>query len=184
MKKNVLVITGSPRKNGNSEQLADAFIRGALAAGHQTVKFNAGSMDIAGCKACEKCWSKGRPCIYRDDFDKLTPLLEEADILVLATPLYWFTFSPQILAPINRMYAYQSDNCQRPLKIKESCLLVCGADEDLKIFDGTIATYKAIVNYIKWKDRGILVVPKVHEKGEIAGTDALLEAETLGKSLS
>ncbi len=184
MKKNVLVLTGSPRRNGNSEKMADAFIRGAVAAGHEVHKFNAGANKIGGCKACKKCWSKGEPCIYRDDFDQLTPLLEEAEILVLASPLYWFTLSAQILAPINRFYAYQSDNCQRPLKIRESCLLVCGADEDMQIFDGTIATYKSIVTYMKWKDRGILVVPKVQDKGDIDETEALDKAKALGRSLS
>lgn len=184
MSKNILVLTGSPRRNGNSDRLAEAFTKGAHAAGHNVMLFNAGRKEIGGCKACQECWSKGEPCIYRDDFDELTPLLEQADVILLSTPLYWFTLSAQILAPINRIYAYISDNCKRPLKIKESLLFVCGADEDLKIFDGAVATYKAILKYMKWEDKGILTVPSVQDKGDIDKTDALSQAEKLGRSIA
>ncbi|OPL11455.1 MAG: flavodoxin [Firmicutes bacterium ML8_F2] len=183
MQKSILVLTGSPRKNGNSERMADAFIKGALAVGHEVMKFNAGLKNIGGCRACKKCWSKDEPCIYRDDFDELVPLLEKADVIVFSTPLYWFTFSAQIMAPINRMYAYLEDNCKRPLKLKESLLFVCGADADVKIFDGTIATYRSIADYMNWEDRGILAVPKVQDKGDIDRTDALQKAEEFGRSL-
>jgi len=183
LKNNVLVLTGSPRKNGNSERMADAFIRGAKAAGNEAVKFNTANKQIGGCKACKKCWPKDEPCIFRDDFDQLTPLLEKADVLVLATPLYWFTFSAQILAPLNRIYSYLSENCKRPLKIKSSYLFVCGADEEMEVFDGTIATYRSITGYMKWEDKGILAVPGVQDAGAIENTDALQRAEAMGKTL-
>ncbi len=183
MPKNILVLTGSPRRNGNSDRMAEAFTKGALAAGHKVMVFNAGRKDIKGCKACNKCWSEGEPCIYRDDFDELTPLLEEADVIMFSTPLYWFTLSAQIMAPLNRIYAYISDDCKRPLKIKESFFFVCGADEDIKIFDGAVTTYKAISNYTKWKNKGILTVPGVQAKGDIDKTDALSQAEKMGRSL-
>ncbi len=184
MGKNVLVLAGSPRKNGNSDRMADAFIRGAHTAGNEAVKFYTADKTIGGCKACKKCWSKGEPCIYRDDFDLLTPLLEKADVLVLATPLYWFTFSAQILAPLNRIYSYLSANCQRPLKIKQSYLFVCGADEEMHVFDGTIATYKSITAYMEWEDMSILAVPGVQDAGAIKNTDALQRAEAIGRLLS
>jgi multimeric flavodoxin WrbA len=163
--------------------MAEAFTKGALAAGHTVMVFNAGRKDIGGCKACKKCWSKGKPCIYRDDFDQLTPLLEEAEVIVFSSPLYWFTLSAQILAPMNRIYAYLSDNCQRPLKIKECLLFICGADDDLEIFDGALATYKAIFSYMKWENQGILTVPGVQDVGEIDQTDALSQAEKMGRSI-
>lgn len=183
MSKNILILTGSPRSNGNSDKMAEAFAKGALAAGHNVMIFNAGRKEIGGCKACKKCWSKGEPCIYRDDFDELTPLLEEADTILLSTPLYWFTLSAQIMAPINRIYSYLSDNCKRPLKIKESLLFICGADEDLNIFDGAVATYKAIVSYMKWDNKGIITVPGVQDKGDIDKTEALTQAEIMGSSI-
>ena len=81
------------------------------------------------------------------------------------------------------MYAYIGESCKRPLKIKESLLLVCGADEDMNVFDGIITTYREIAHYMKWEDKGVLAVPKVSEKGAIEETGALVKAEELGKSL-
>lgn len=182
-KKNILVLTGSPRKNGNSDKMADSFIKGAGSVGHEVTKFETARKEIGGCKACETCWSKGKPCSFQDDFDELAPLLEAADVIVFSTPLYWFNFSTQIKAAIDKMYAYVGENCKRPLKIKESLLLVCGADEGMNVFDGIIATYREIAHYMKWKDKGVLAVPKVNEKGAIEATDALMKAEELGKSL-
>ncbi len=180
-KRNVLVLTGSPRKNGNSDRMAEAFIRGAVSAGHEVIKFETAAKKIGGCKGCKECWSKDQPCVHRDDFDQLAPLLEGADVLVFCTPLYWFTFSAPIKAAIERIYAYLRKNRKRSLKITESYLFVCGADSQLKIFDGIIATYKEIVSFLKWTDRGILAVPKVSDVGDIEHTDALIKAEELGK---
>lgn len=182
-RKNILVLTASPRKNGNSERMADAFIKGALSNGHKVTKFETSNKEIHGCKACETCWSKGKPCSFQDDFDELAPLLEEADAIVFSTPLYWFSFPAQVKAAIDKMYAYVSKSCNRPLKIKESLLLVCGADEDMKMFDGIIASYREIVHYMNWKEKGVLAVPKVNEKGDIEATDALIKAEEYGRSL-
>ncbi|GAB6154441.1 flavodoxin family protein [Desulfosporosinus burensis] len=181
-KKNILVLTGSPRRNGNSDRMADAFIKGAISVGHEVIKFETTKQEISGCKACKTCWSKGKPCSFQDDFDELAPLLEAADIIVFSTPLYWFSFPAQIKAAIDKMYAYVGKSCKRPLKIKESFLMVCGADEGMKIFDGIIATYREIAHYMKWEDKGVLAVPKVNEKGDIKATDALMKAEEYGKS--
>lgn len=179
--KNILVITGSPRMEGNSDLMADAFIKGAKAKGHKVTKFETAGKSIAGCRACDKCWSQGNACVFRDDFSELEPLVETADVLVLVSPLYWFSMSAQIKAAIDRLYAYDAPNCLRPLNIKESILLTCAAGSE--VFDGIISTYKYIVNYLKWKDAGILAVPNVQEKGDILKTDALLQAELLGEKI-
>jgi multimeric flavodoxin WrbA len=119
-----------------------------------------------------------------DDFDELAPLLEEAEVIVFSTPLYWFSFPAQIKGAIDKMYAYIGKSCTKSLKIKESLLFVCGADADMKVFDGIIATYREITHYMKWDDKGVLAVPGVNEKGDIEATEALLKAEEYGRSLS
>jgi multimeric flavodoxin WrbA len=182
-KKNILVLTGSPRKNGNSDRMADAFIKGAQSVGHEVTKFETAWKEIGSCSACKTCWSKEKPCSFQDDFDELAPLLQAADVIVFSTPLYWFSFTAQIKAAIDKMYAYIGKNCKHPLKIKESLLMVCGADEGMKVFDGIIATYREIAHYMKWEDKGVLAVPEVKEKGDIEATDALEKAEEYGKSL-
>lgn len=183
MAKNILVITGSPRKNGNSDLLADAFIKGALSAGHQVTKFNAAAKTISGCKACDTCWSTDHACSFQDGFTELEPLLESADVLVFASPLYWFALSAQIKAALDRMYAYDMENRKTSLKIKEGVLLVCGAGEGMAIFEGVIASHKSTLEYMKWQNAGILTVPNVSAKGDIIKTDALQKAEQLGKTL-
>ena len=183
MAKNVLVITGSPRMNGNSDLMADAFVKGAQSKGHLVTKFNAANRVINGCKACNTCWSKGHACTFYDGFTELESLLEKANIIVFVSPLYWFGMSSQIKAAIDRMYAYDRENRKTSLKIQEGLLLVCGACEGMEIFGGVIASYKGILNYMKWQDRGILAIPGVSDKGDIQKTDALVKAEQLGKSL-
>jgi multimeric flavodoxin WrbA len=183
MAKNILVITGSPRKAGNSDLLADAFISGALSKGHQVTKFAAAAKTIGCCRACDTCWSKGHACSFNDGFTELEPLLEQADVLVFASPLYWFAMSAQIKAAMDRMYAYDMENRKLSLKIKEAILLVCGAGESMAIFDGVIASHKCALEYLKWRNAGILAVPGVHAKGDILKTDALQKAEQLGKAL-
>ena len=181
--KNILVMTGSPRKGGNSDILADAFIKGASAAGHEVSVFRAAADVVNGCRACDACWSKGKPCVFPDGFEKLFPLLEKADVLVLCTPIYWFGFSAQIKSAIDKFYSYGSSKRKADLKIKETVLLLCAEDTDPNVFNGAIETYKGICDYKEWKDRGIISVMNVNAKGDINGNEALAQAEQLGSSI-
>jgi Multimeric flavodoxin WrbA len=181
MKKNILVLTGSPRIGGNSDLLADAFIKGATKAGHEVVKCEAGKKNIMGCKACDTCYSKGKPCSFDDDFNSIAPLMEKADGIVFITPLYWFTFSAQMKAVIDKMYSFIIGT--KELKIKESMLLVCGETDNESEFDAIIRTYKLIAHYQKWIDRGYLVVPGVLNKGDILSTNYLPLAEEMGHTI-
>lgn len=178
MGKNILVLTGSPRNGGNSDLLADAFIKGAEAAGHEVVKFKTAVKRIKGCVACDKCFSKGAACIYQDDFNELAMLLANADTLVLATPLYWYTFPAQLKAAIDKIYAFIVGN--EPLKITECLLLTCGEITEESAFDGIVKSYELIAEDRGWIDRGHLIVKGVGPKGAIKNTSALKEAEKLG----
>ena len=181
MKKNILVLTGSPRKNGNSELLADAFVRGAENAGHTVTKFRAGNKKIYGCTACNKCYSKGVACVFNDDFNELAPLAEVADMLVLATPLYWFTFPAQIKAAIDKLYALYVG--KRDVKIKETALLVSAETNDMDDFGGIVKAFDLINGYLQWKDVGTILVPNVNAAGAIENTDALAKAENMGMNV-
>ncbi|HEY3424690.1 MAG TPA: flavodoxin family protein [Negativicutes bacterium] len=182
MSKNILVLTGSPRKGGNTDKLADAFIAGARQAGHTTVTFTTADKHIKGCIDCQTCFSKGSACSVPDDFANLAPLLEQADIVVFATPLYWFTFSVQLKAAIDKFYSFVIG--KRPLKVKESMLLVCGGGTDSNTYDGIVKSYKLIADFLNWKDSGIVIVPGLHDKDDILKTDGLKRAETLGKNIA
>lgn len=182
MGKKILVLTGSPRKGGNSDALADAFTRGAEAKGHTVQRFEAGRSRVAGCLDCGACWSRGKACVQDDDWDAVPALLAGTEALVIVSPVYWFSLTAQIKAAIDRMYAYASSACKTPLAVRESALLMCAGDTDPRVFDGSVATYKSIVDYLRWADRGVLCVPGVMERGDIAAGSGLADAEKLGGS--
>jgi hypothetical protein len=123
---------------------------------------------------------RDRACSFIDGFTELEPLLEKADAVVFCSPLYWFSFTAQIKAAIDKMNAYDSENALRHLNIKESALLVCGACDGSTIFDGIITSFKLISNYLNWQVVGILAIPGVKEKGDILKSNALDSAEKLG----
>lgn len=183
MKKNVLVITSSPRKGGNSDVLAEAFIRGAEAAGHEIARFNAAADPIQPCKACDACWSKGKACVFDDGFDRLAPLLEKADAIVFCGPVYWFSFNAQLKLVIDKLYAF-SGNAPRKLKAS-AYLLMCAGDPSPEIFSIAKQEYAAILPYLNLKPAGELLVPGAYAKGDIQkNTDALARAEMLGREVA
>lgn len=180
-RKNILIITGSARVQGNSELLAEAFAKGAREAGHTVNTFQSGQNRMSGCLYCNACWSTGKPCVVEDNFDRLWPLLEQADMLVFCSPLYWYTYSGHIKNAMDRMYPYSKKNKLRDLKIKEAMLLMCGESWFKKSFDGPAESYRQMLGFKGWKDRGRLFVTSVHEKGEISGNSALKTAEKMGR---
>jgi multimeric flavodoxin WrbA len=179
--KHILVLTGSARKGGNSDLMADAFITAAAKNGHTLTKWNVGSKHLTGCIDCKTCFHKGKPCNFDPDFNELAELLEQADVLVLATPLYWYNFPSQLKAAIDKIYAYHIGN--RKLPIKESYLLTCGEDKGEESFAGLLTTYKLIAGFEGWDIRGIVVVPGVAAKGDIKDTDGLERCAALGREL-
>ena len=179
--KNILVITGSPRVDGNSDRLADAFIDGAVVGENNVVRFDAGRMNIGGCKACDTCFTKGSACSFTDGFNTIAPELEKSDVVVFVTPMYWFSFTAQIKAVIDKIYSFSHTG--RNISEKESVLIACGGTDDEKDFEGMVSTYKLIAKYLKWDVRGTLLVKGVNEKGEVKNTEFLKEAEALGKGI-
>ncbi len=178
MSKKILVLTGSPRKGGNSDLLADAFIKGAESAGHKIAKFDCGHKNI---KPCNACYSIDGACILGDDFNELASLLEHSDMIVLVTPMYWFTFSAQLKAGLDKMYALLIGG--RQSSIRESMLLVCGECGEESDFEGLVKTYQRIALYQKWNNAGVLVVTAVSEKGDILKTDFLEKAKQMGQEI-
>lgn len=179
MNKNILVVTGSPRKGGNSDMLAESFIAQAQDKGLSVQKYEAAFHKILPCRACNACWSKGQPCVFNDDFNEFSTMLETADAIVFATPLYWYGFSAQLKLAVDKLYAYEVPQRPKPLKIKESAFIVCGSNPDEQGYNGIVQSYKDICAYTGWKDRGVLVVPGVTEKGDVGKSGYLEKAKEL-----
>ena len=92
----ITVITGSPRKHGNSFAMTDAFIREAETLGHTVRRFDAALMKIGGCRACQTCFKTGKACSFDDDFNLIAPAIMEADAVVFTMPTYWYSIPAQI----------------------------------------------------------------------------------------
>ena len=104
MGKKVLILKGSPRERGNSAALAEQVAAGAREAGLQVDSISLQNMDIRACDGCDLCKETGEYCAIEDDMQALYPKLVEADAIVLASPIYWFTFSAQLKLCIDRWY--------------------------------------------------------------------------------
>lgn len=180
-KKHILIITGSARSGGNSELLAEAFARGAGEAGHTVDIFSSGRMPMSACLHCEECWSAGKPCVLEDNFENFWPLLEQAEMLVFCSPLYWYNFSGHIKCAMDRMYPYSRKNRLRDMNVKEAMLLMCGESLFPRSFAGAAEAYRQMLGFKRWTDRGRLFVPGVHEFGDMKGNKALAVAEQMGR---
>ena len=164
----VLILQGSPRANGNTAWMAEECRQAAEAAGHEVTLVDVAHKKIAGCLACEYCHGKGNgACIQKDDMQELYPLLAEAEVLVLAAPIYYFTMSAQIQAPIQRCY-----NVNKPAKVKKMALLMSSYSPG--VYDGATAEYRSICAYWGVEDTGI-VTAKIDEQKTDATRDKILK---------
>lgn len=147
---NILVLNGSPRSNGNTVAMIDAFSEGAKTKGHKVKVIDVCNKKISGCLACEYCHTKGNgTCVQRDDMQEIYDELEKSEMLVLASPIYYFTLSGQLQCAIHRTYAVGI-----PKNLKKSMLILSSGSDD--VFDGSIYEYeKSIVQYMKLQNMGI-----------------------------
>lgn len=179
MSKNIVVLTGSPRKKSSSARLADAFTDGAKAAGHSVTLFRLASMKINGCLGCNHCIEEKGVCVQKDDMLQISNALRSSDTLVLASPVYFWGVTSQLKQAIDRMYAL----LQRRSKIKQAVLLMtCGDDTD-KAALPSIAMFREICAYLKWEETGIIVAPGLNSAEEIEGRPELEQAKQLGEKI-
>ena len=153
----ILILQGSPRANGNTAWMAEEYKKAAEAAGHEVTLVNVAKKKIAGCLACEYCHGKGNgACIQKDDMQELYPLMNEAEVLVLAAPIYYFTLCAQIQAPIQRMYCVN-----KPANVKKMALLMSSYSPG--VYDGATAEFRDICNYWQVENMGF-VSAKIDEQ--------------------
>ena len=178
MNKKILVLTGSPRTGGNSDQLADAFIRGVLSAGNQVLRFDAGRANIGPCIGCHACAGSGL-CAVTDDFAQFADYLNQADAIAIFTPLYWFSWPAGIKAAIDKCFCFYCSGKQT--RVKESIFVVCGEADTMDTYDPIVKVYEKTAELMHWEDKGHIVVPKVGEPGEVQNTPAIPGMEKIGR---
>lgn len=173
----ITILNGSPRKGGNTETMVNEFVRGASEAGHETEIITVGNMNIRGCLGCQYCFSHDGQCVQKDDMQIVLDSIDQTDMVVFASPIYWFDMTAQLKAAIDRMYARAKVGIHFN---KAALLLDSGSDH---VFDAAIAQYKMTCGYLKWEDKGIIAIPGMTDKDSMKTNPALAEAYNLGKSL-
>ena len=181
MSKKIVVITGSPRKKGNSFAMTDAFIQAAEAKGHQVTRFDAAFMKIGGCHACETCYKTGKACSFDDDFNVIAPAVLEADVVVFTMPVYWYSIPAQIKGVIDRLYSLVVGG--KDFAGKECAMIVCCEEDDMSVMDGVRIPLERSAALMNWKMAGEVLVPGVLKVGDIDKTDGCKQAEELGRSI-
>ncbi|MBP5306888.1 MAG: flavodoxin family protein [Paludibacteraceae bacterium] len=156
----ILILQASPRAKGNTAWMAEEMKTAAEQAGHEVKVVDVSHMKIAGCLACEYCHTKGNgACIQKDDMQDLYPLMAEAEALVIAAPIYYFTLCAQMQAPIQRLYCVN-----KPSKVKKMALLASSYSPG--VYDGATEEYKSICGYWGVEDCGIVTAKHDEQKTE------------------
>lgn len=178
MSKKVLILSGSPRRGGNSDALCDQFAKGAAEAGHSVEKLRTAEMNIGYCRACYACRNTGK-CVIHDDMAEVLQKMIDADVLVLASPVYFYSIDAQLKAVIDRTVARWLE-----VKNKEFYYIVTMADENAASADTTLACFRGYADCVEGAvEKGVIIGGGVYEKGEIEGHSAMQEAYNMGKNV-
>jgi len=179
MKKNVLIISASPRKHGNSDLLCDQFLAGAQEAGHQAEKIFLRDRKINYCLACDACKKNGGICAQKDDMAGILDKIIAADVLVLATPVYFYTMNAQMKTLIDRTVAkYPS------LGTKDVYIIIAAADSSKEAMERTIEGFRGFFAcYSGMTEKGIIYGTGAWQAGDIKGSSAMDEAYAMGKNV-
>ncbi|MCF7936042.1 MAG: flavodoxin family protein [Synergistales bacterium] len=179
----VCVLYGSPRKDGNSESLTEALLRGMAVEG-AIDRFHLADMNIGPCTDCRKCWGQGRPCIFEDDLDEIYASLEKADTVVFATPLYWYSWSAQLKPVLDRFVPFVDDRAAWNVKGKRAILVSAAGDGDPSCFDGLVASFRKSINLLGMKNGGEVCKPGLFARDAVSQNAKLQEeVEAEGSNL-
>ena len=178
MSKKVLIISSSPRKGGNSDILCDAFAEGAKEAGTEVEKVRISDLKIGYCTGCYT-YQKAGKCAIKDDAQGVIDKMRTADVIVLASPVYFYSICAQLKALIDRTVVVYPN-----LTNKRFYYILTMADTDRTKFDGPIAALRGFLDcYEGSKESGMVCADGVYELGAIDGTRFLAEAKKLGKTI-
>lgn len=180
MSKKVLILSGSPRKGGNSDLLCDEFMRGAQESGNAVEKIRVVEKNVAPCKGCYYCKRSGGQCVSKDDMGEILQKMIDADVLVLASPVYFYSVDAQLKAVIDRTVARWLE-----VKNKEFYYIATCADTGKESCETTFACFRGYADCVEGaKEMGVIYGTGVYERGEIRNTPAFAQAYEMGKKVS
>ena len=178
MSKKVLILSGSPRKNGNSDLLCNEFLRGAQDAGHTVEKIRVQEKKVACCLACYACKETG-VCTIRDDMEQIMQQIIDCDVLVLASPVYFYSIDAQLKTVIDRTVCRWTEVCD-----KEMYYIMTAADEERSSMDTTLACFRGYADCIEGAiEKGVLYGTGVYEAGAVRQTGLMQQAYKMGKNI-
>ncbi|MBQ2611410.1 flavodoxin family protein [bacterium] len=176
----ITVITGSPRKNGTSNHMADEFIRGAQDSGHDVYRFDSARADVKHCLGCNACGMGTKPCIHKDDFVELRGHLLNSDIIAFVTPMYYFGMSSTLKKVIDRFYSIDPQLKER--QNKGILISVQHAPVDA-VKDALNNHYQAILSWLNMGNAGIINAIGIESVEHLKQTPYPKQAYELGKNL-
>ena len=173
----ITILTGSPRRDGNTNYLAERFADGAREAGHEVFIFDCAAHKIGPCLACGRCGMNG-PCVQKDDFDIVRGRLVEADMVVFATPVYYFGFSAQLKTAVDRFYSINGS-----MGRKKSALIAAFGNPSSKVAEPSVAMYRAMTAFLGWEDMGMILAAGVWAPRDARSTDYGRQAYEMGRNI-
>ncbi|MCR5025455.1 MAG: flavodoxin family protein [Lachnospiraceae bacterium] len=175
----ILVLTGSVRKGGNTDLLAEAFAEGTKKNNEVDI-ISVADVKVNPCNGCNACFStEGNVCVQKDDMDLIYRKLKEADTLIIASPVYFYGISARLKAVIDRLHTPMRDQ----FGVKRMGLILVGAADIPELFDSIIIQYRLVLNFFHLEDIGMVLVHGAKDKGDVKKTTGLKEAERLGQTL-
>ena len=179
MGKKVLILSGSPRKGGNSDLLCDEFMRGAQESGNEAEKIRVAAKKVAPCSACYYCTSHNGACVHKDGMAEILQKMIDADVLVLASPVYFYSIDAQLKTVIDRTVARWLE-----VKNKKFYYIATMADEPRQSADTTLACFRGYAECVEGAvEKGVIIGSGVYEVGKIKGTPAMKQAYEMGKNV-
>lgn len=179
MSKKVLVLSASPRKGGNSEMLCDQFLLGAKESENQVEKIFIADKKINYCVACAACSKNGGNCVHKDDMAEVLEKMISADVIVMSTPVYFYTMDGQMKTLIDRTVARYTE-----IRNKEFYFIVTAADDRKQAMERTLEGFRGFTCCLDGaKEKGIIYGTGAWGKGEIKGSQAMTQAYEIGKNV-
>lgn len=180
----ILGVMGSPRKNGNTHVLVSAILDGAAEAGATTDLVLLNELDIRECDGCHLCWS-GKPCGKKDDMNDLYPRIDQSDVIVFGTPVYWYGPTAILKAFIDRFVYYNCPENRPQIAGKRAALAIPYEDTDAETVAPLLTFFEKSLAYLEMHLCGQVIVPGVTRRGEVRDrVDCMNAARALGRELA
>lgn len=177
--KKVLLLSGSHRRNANSDLLCDQFMLGAKEAGNQVEKIILRDKKINYCLACDACKRNGGNCVQKDDMKEILDKMIAADVLVLATPVYFYSISSRMKTLIDRVYAKYNE-----IRDKEMYFILTAGDNREQYVKRAIESLRGFASCLAGsKEKGIIYGLGIHKAGDIKESQAMAQAYEMGKNI-